>query len=129
MKKLSIAIVATIIVEIAMFIIVGNWIGVFPTLLLIIASSLFGFYSMKKNGIHSVQTIQKNVQQGQAPGVAMIEGFLTFVGALLCAIPGFITSIIGLLMIAPFSKKVFMPAIFYWLRKKMKNSQVVIYQK
>ncbi len=129
MQKISIAFIGTILLEIAVFIIVGKLIGVIPTLLFVIGSAIGGFYLTKKTGLHSVKAIQSSVEQGQAPGIAIIDGFLSLLGSILFIIPGFITSLLGALMIAPMTKKLFKPAIFFWLRKKMKNSQVVIYQK
>ena len=128
-QKVSIAIIGTILLELAVFIVVGKLIGVIPTLLFVIGSAIGGFYLTKKIGTHSVRAIQSSVQQGQAPGVALIEGFLSVLGSILFIIPGFISTAVGALMLAPFTKKLFKPAIFFWIRKKMKNSQVIIYQK
>ena len=129
MQKISIAIIGTILLELAVFIVIGKAIGVLPTLLFVICSAIVGFYLTKKTGYHSVKAIQLSVQQGQAPGVALIDGFLSLLGSILFIIPGFISTAVGALMLAPFTKKMFKPAIFFWLRKKMKNSQVIIYQK
>jgi len=129
MQKISIAIIGTILLEIAAFIVVGKLIGVIPTLLFVIVSAISGFYLTKKTGLHSMKAIQSSIEQGQAPGNALIEGFLSLLGSILFIVPGFISTLVGALMITPFTKKLFKPAIFYWLRKKMKNSQVIIYQK
>ena len=59
----------------------------------------------------------------------MIETFMMFVGGVLFVVPGFITDIIGLLLVTGITRNLFKPVIFYWLRKKMKNGQVVIVQK
>ena len=128
MQKISIAIIGTILLELAIFIVVGKSIGVLPTLLFVIGSAIGGFYLTKKTGLHSAKAIQSSIQQGQAPGVALIDGFLSLLGAILLIIPGFISTVVGALMLAP-TKKLFKPAIFFWLRRKMKNSQVIIYQK
>ena len=129
MQKISIVFIGTILLELAVFIVVGNFIGVLPTILFVIGSAIGGFYLTKKTGLHSVKAIQSSVEQGQAPGIALIDGFLSLLGSILFIVPGFISTIVGALMITPFTKKLFKPAIFFWLRKKMKNSQVIIYQK
>ena len=129
MQKISIAIIGTILLELAVFIVVGKIIGVIPTLLFVVGSAVVGFYLTKKTGLQSAKAIQSSIQIGEAPGVALINGFLSLLGSILFIIPGFITTLVGALMLVPLTKKLFKPAIFFWLRKKMKNSQVIIYQK
>ncbi|MEK4230314.1 FxsA family protein [Solibacillus sp. FSL H8-0538] len=129
MKKIMLSFVLVLFAEIATFIIVGKAIGVFYTLLLIVLTSVFGVMIAKNKGMQSFQTIQTSIANGQAPGVAMIETFMIFVGGVLLVVPGFITDIIGLLMVTGITRNIFKPVIFFWLRKKMKNGQVVIVQR
>lgn len=129
MKKILFGLLALVFAEIAVFIVIGNAIGVFYTLLLIIFTSIAGLLIAKKRGTKSIQDIQKSIQQGQPPGVPVIETFMIFVGGILLALPGFITDILGLLFVSGFTRNLFKPVIFYLLRKKMKRGQVVILQK
>ncbi|MCM3720497.1 FxsA family protein [Solibacillus isronensis] len=129
MKKILFGLLALVFAEIAVFIVIGNAIGVFYTLLLIIFTSIAGLLIAKKRGTKSIQDIQKSMQQGQPPGVPVIETFMIFVGGILLAVPGFITDILGLLFVSGITRNLFKPVIFYFLRKKMKRGQVVILQK
>ena len=129
MKNFLLAFVAIVFAEIATFIFIGKWLGVFPTLLLILLTSVLGVYLIKKRGTKSLQSIQTSIAQGQAPGVAIIEAFMMFVGAVLLITPGFLTDIIGLMMFTSFTRNLFKPVIFMWLRRKMKNNQMIIVQR
>ncbi|MBM7664630.1 UPF0716 protein FxsA [Solibacillus kalamii] len=129
MKKILFGILALVFAEIAVFIVIGNAIGVFYTLLLIIFTSIAGLLIAKKRGTKSIQDIQKSMQQGQPPAVPVIETFMIFVGGVLLAVPGFITDILGILFVSGITRNLFKPVIFYYLRKKMKRGQVVILQK
>lgn len=129
MKNFFLAFVAIVFAEIATFIVIGKWLGVFPTLLLILLTSVLGVYLVKKRGTKSLQSIQTSIAQGQAPGVAIIEAFMMFVGAVLLITPGFLTDIIGLMMFTSFTRNLFKPVIFMWLRRKMKNNQMIIVQR
>lgn len=129
MKKILFGLLALVFAEIAVFIVIGNAIGVFYTLLLIIFTSIAGLLIAKKRGTKSIQDIQKSMQQGQPPAVPVIETFMIFVGGILLALPGFITDILGLLFVSGITRNLFKPVIFYFLRKKMKRGQVVILQK
>lgn len=129
MKKILFGLLALVFAEIAVFIVIGNAIGVFYTLLLIIFTSIAGLLIAKKRGTKSIQDIQKSMQQGQPPAVPVIETFMIFVGGILLALPGFITDIIGLLFVSGITRNLFKPVIIFFLRKKMKRGQVVILQK
>ncbi|AMO86356.1 phage T7 F exclusion suppressor FxsA [Solibacillus isronensis B3W22] len=129
MKKILFGLLALVFAEIAVFIVIGNAIGVFYTLLLIIFTSIAGLLIAKKRGTKSIQDIQKSMQQGQPPAVPVIETFMIFVGGVLLAVPGFITDILGILFVSGITRNLFKPVIFYYLRKKVKRGQVVILQK
>ncbi|WP_339195378.1 FxsA family protein [Solibacillus sp. FSL R5-0449] len=129
MKKILFGLLALVFAEIAVFIVIGNAIGVFYTLLLITFTSIAGVLIAKKRGTKSIQDIQKSLQQGQPPAVPVIETFMIFIGGILLALPGFITDIFGLLFVSGITRNLFKPVVFYFLRKKMKRGQVVILQK
>lgn len=129
MKKLLWGMLALGFAEIALFILVGKAIGVFYTLLLIVLTSVGGVLIAKQRGMKSYKDIQNSLQQGQPPGIAMIETFMVFIGGVLMAFPGFITDIIGLLFVLGITRNLFKPLIFYYLRKKMKRSNVIIVQR
>lgn len=129
MKKLLWGLLALGFAEIALFIIIGKAIGVFYTLLLIVLTSVVGVFIAKQRGMKSYKDIQKSIQQGQPPYVAMIETFMIFIGGMLMAFPGFITDVIGLLFVLGITRNIFKPLIFYFLRKKMKTSNVIIVQR
>lgn len=121
--------IAMILIEIAIFIVVGKLIGVFNTLLLIILTSIIGAVVAKKQGMYSIQNMQTNIKQGEAPGPAMVDTFLIFIGGVLLVLPGFLTDVIGLSMLFSFSRKVYKPFIYKWLRKKMESGNVIIINK
>ena len=129
MKNFLLAFVAIVFAEIATFIVIGKWLGVFPTLLLILLTSVLGVYLVKKRGTKSLQSIQTSIAQGQAPGVAIIEAFMMFVGAVLLITPGFLSDVVGLMMFTSFTRNLFKPIIFMWLRRKKKNNQMIIVQR
>lgn len=129
MRKVIGAIIASILIEIAIFIVVGKMLGVFNTLLLIILTSVIGVIVAKKQGLQSVRNLQNSLSEGTPPGVAIIDTFLIFVGGVLLVTPGFLTDLLGLTLIVPLTRKLYKPAIYYWLRSKLKNGQVLIIRK
>lgn len=129
MKKIFLSFVVYSLAELALLIVVGQKIGVLNTLLLFVATSIIGIYVAKNKGMNSVQKVKKSLARGEAPGPAVIDTMLNFSGGLLLALPGFLTDILGLLLLLPFTRKMFQPLVFYWMRKKMKNGQFIIVQR
>lgn len=129
MRKIIGALIAAILVEIAVFITVGKMLGVLTTLSLIILTSVIGVLVAKKQGVESVRNLQTSLAEGNPPGVAIIDTFLIFVGGVLLVTPGFLTDLLGFSLILPFTRKLFKPAIYYWLRNKLKNGQMFIIHK
>lgn len=129
MRKLLLAGITLTFLEIALFIIVGRAIGVLGTLFFIFLTSVLGIYIIQKKGAKSVQNVRNSIQNGQAPGAAMIDTMMVFIGGVLLIIPGFLTDLLGILMLFSLTRKLFKPAIYMWMRRKMKNSQMIIIQR
>ncbi|WP_042474685.1 FxsA family protein [Bacillus ndiopicus] len=129
MQKILLMFIALSFAEIATFIVIGKYLGVFTTLLLVIITSVAGAFILKNKGLNSFQSIQQSIAQGKPPGIAMIDAFALFIGGVLLLLPGFLTDLIGLLLLTPFTRNVFKPLIFSWIRKRMKNGQIIIEQK
>ncbi|MBB5148054.1 MULTISPECIES: FxsA family protein [Ureibacillus] len=129
MKKLFSICIAFVLIEIAIFIVVGNWLGILSTLLLIVLASLFGAMLTKKQGLESVQNIQNSIRRGEPPGQAVIDAFLVFLGGVLFLLPGFLTDIIAFTLVLPWTRRLYKPMILEWIRKKMKNSEMIIIQR
>ncbi len=127
LKKLKISVIAIVLIEIALLILVGNFIGVFNTLLLIVLTSIIGIAVAKKQGMYSIQNMQNSMSRGEAPGPAMVDTFMIFVGGILLALPGFLTDLIGFTFIFSFTRKLYKPFIYKWFRKKMENGQCHFY--
>lgn len=87
--------------EIAVLIEVGGWLGVGPTLALIILTAVVGAWLLRRQGTAVLRRAQGQMQQGAVPLVEVFEGFcLVIAGALLLA-PGFLTDTAGTLLLLP----------------------------
>lgn len=126
MKKVLIAFFIGMFAEITAFILLGSQIGVLPTLLLIIGTSIIGGIIVKKVGAKSITSIKQSIAQGEAPGAAMVEGVLVMAGAILLLFPGFISDILAILLIVPVTRKLFLPIIFSSLRKLISKQNTIV---
>lgn len=129
LKKVGIGIVAVIIAEIALFITLGNQVGVLPTLFIIVATGALGIFLARKEGFQAVRNLQASLQARQAPGPAVLDAMCVFIGGILLILPGFLTDIMGLVFILPFTRKFVQAYMYKALRKQLKKSSVVIVQR
>jgi len=89
------------IVEIAVFIQVGDRIGLSATILVVIVTAVIGVNLLKQQGFKSWQAIQSSMAQGRVPAIEMASAAqLLFAGGLLLT-PGFVTDLIGFLLMVP----------------------------
>jgi len=87
--------------EIYVLLQVGHVIGIFNTLALLILVSMVGAWLAKREGISVVRRLQATVGAGRVPGAELIDGFLIFLAAALLITPGFLTDIVGVLLLLP----------------------------
>ena len=90
--------------EIAAFVLVGQRIGVLATIGLVLVSTLAGLVVIRRQGMGMAQSLQAAQMNAQEAGTKMVGGMLHLVAGLLLAVPGFITSVIGLLLLLPFTR-------------------------
>ncbi|NDV92474.1 FxsA family protein [Alteromonas sp. 345S023] len=94
------------IIEIALLIHVGDIIGGWNTVALVILSAFIGAYFVKREGINTLQTAQAKMQRNELPGKELVDGLMLVVAGVLLVTPGFITDIFGFLFALPGTRHV-----------------------
>lgn len=82
-------------------------IGIWDTLFLLIFSGAFGAYLANLQGRVALLKIQQALSEGRTPTAEMLDSFLVFMGGILFIVPGFISDILGLLLILPVTRWLF----------------------
>ncbi|HKS12881.1 MAG TPA: FxsA family protein [Pseudomonas sp.] len=93
------------VLELYVFFKVSTAIGFFPALLLIIAGSALGVLVMRVAGLATALRARSSLQRGELPAEDMFQGLMLALGGGLLLIPGFISDVLGLLMLLPFTRK------------------------
>lgn len=122
MGKLFLLFVIMPIAEIAVLINVGEIIGGWNTVLLVILSAMIGAYLVKREGVSTLAQAQLKMQQGQVPAEEIGSGLLLLVAGVLLVTPGFITDVFGLLLTLPYTRKKIGGVLFHALNGKMHAS-------
>lgn len=88
--------------EIYVLVQVGSAIGAIATVALVVFSAVLGSLLVRHQGLRTLQQIRASLDRGEPPAIPMLEGGLLVIGGILLLIPGFITDVVGgLLLIAP----------------------------
>jgi UPF0716 protein FxsA len=89
------------IAELAVLIQVGQWIGVWWTILLLLADAVLGSLLWRSQGRAVWRRFNAAVSEGRVPHREVIDGVLVIFGGALLLTPGFITDIFGVLFLLP----------------------------
>ena len=100
-RLIVLTLVALPLLEIALFILIGQRIGVIPTLLGVLASTAIGALVLRWQGVSVLRQVQATVNRGELPARQVADAMLVGVGAALMIVPGYFTTLVGLLLVLP----------------------------
>ena len=112
-------------IEIYLMIKVGGVIGALNTILLIFFTAITGVYFVKLSGLSSLRSGLSQMIKNEIPVYEIISGAALAFAALLLIIPGFLTDIVGFLLIIHVSRKFLIRPISSKFKKKEDNSNIV----
>jgi len=112
-------------IEIYLMIKIGNVIGALNTILLIFFTAITGVYFAKLAGLSTLRSGLSQIVKNEIPIYEIISGAALAFAALLLIIPGFLTDILGFLLIIPITRKFFIKSISSKFKKKENNENVI----
>ena len=105
------------IIELALLIKVGQYLGIGYTLAIVIITGIAGAYLAKLQGLLTLHKIQDDINQGKMPTDRLLDGVLILCSGILLLTPGLITDLIGFMGLIPFTRNLFKQ----WLKQKIKD--------
>lgn len=93
------------LLELYVMISVGEVIGAFWTIILVLLTAVVGVNLLRIQGMSTLMRAQQTMAQGGIPAMEMVEGIALAVAGVLLITPGFITDSIGLLLLFPASRQ------------------------
>jgi UPF0716 protein FxsA len=94
------------ILEIYVIIQVGQVIGAWWTILLLVADSIVGSWLIRREGRRAWLALTTALRSGRMPATELADGGLILVGGTLMLSPGFVTDAVGILLVLPFTRPV-----------------------
>ena len=89
------------IIEVAVFIQLGNEIGLWNTVMLILLTAIIGTFILKSQGTATLQRAQKSIQKHVFPVAEVFDGLCLALAGVLLLTPGFVTDAAGFLLFLP----------------------------
>ncbi|MCR8643716.1 FxsA family protein [Paenibacillus sp. N1-5-1-14] len=110
--------------EILSIYLVGKWIGSGYTFLLLLLSAVFGVYFVKREIPRVWVSARMQLSRGQMPATTILEGLCILVGGIFLLIPGFISDLLGILMLLPFTRPIFQALILLVIRRGISSGRI-----
>ena len=89
------------IAELAIFIALGDKIGLWPTLAIIIITGFLGAALTKSQGARAIQRFRQASAEGRLPHREVTDGLIILVAGAVLLTPGFLTDTVGFLLLVP----------------------------
>ncbi|MDQ6525972.1 FxsA family protein [Nocardioides sp. LHD-245] len=104
---LFLAFVVMPVLEIVVLIQVGQVIGPWWTILLLVLDSIVGAWLIKREGRRAWLALRERVETGRLPARELADGVLVVLGGAFLLSPGFVTDVLGILLIVPVTRPLF----------------------
>ena len=125
MNALILFILSIPLIEIYLMIKVGSVVGAFNTIFLIFFTAITGVYFARLAGLNAIRSGFNQLMKNEMPIYEIISGAALAFAALLLIIPGFLTDLVGFLLIIPVTRKFFIRSISSKFNRK-KNEENII---
>ncbi|MEV6827432.1 FxsA family protein [Amycolatopsis sp. NPDC051102] len=116
---MAIALLLYVFAEIAAIWAVGSAVGVLGTLGLLLAGAFLGSWLARREGAKAMRAFTSAARSGRPVEKELTDGMLVGLGGVLILVPGFVSDVLGLLLILPPSRAV---ARRLWLKRTDKRA-------
>ena len=125
MNTVILFIIGIPLIEIYLLIEVGGIIGAFNTIFLIFFTAIMGVYFARLEGLNAVRSGFSQLVKNELPIYEIISGAALAFAALLLIIPGFLTDLVGFLLIVPVTRKFFIRSISSKFNRKKNDEDII----
>ena len=125
MNTVILLIILIPIIEIYLFIKIGNEIGAFNTIFLIFLTATIGIVYARHQGINTLKAGLKQLLNNEIPINELISGTAIALAAIFLIIPGFATDIFGFLLLIPITRKIILNFLSKKIGKKNKKNNFI----
>ena len=114
------------LIEIYFMIKIGAFIGAFNTIMATLLTAGVGLYFVKQQGLATVMSAINSISRNNSPVFEILGGFCLVIAAICLIIPGFITDIIGTLLVFTLTRNLILKIIVKQNNQSKNNNDKVI---
>lgn len=114
-------------IEIYLFIKVVEQYGLFNAFMATLTAFFFGLLIIKAQSRTFLMKVQNELSQGRVPAFSVINSALLFLGGLMICIPGFFSDIIGVLLVLPGTRHLFVIYVRAYFTRKLANGTFKVF--
>jgi UPF0716 protein FxsA len=103
-RVILISVLALPLIEIGLFIVIGQAIGLWPTLLGIVLTGVLGALVLRWQGMGVIRQMQLRFSRGEMPARQMGDAVLIGLAGVLLLLPGYFTDLVGLVLLLPWTR-------------------------
>ncbi len=114
LARLALLFVIVPVVELMLLIQMGRWVGLLPTVLLVIFTGVTGAWLARAEGLRVLFQFQQETAAGRLPAQSLQDGLAVLLGGAFLLTPGILTDVVGFSLLFPPTRK--------WLQQRMRRS-------
>jgi UPF0716 protein FxsA len=108
------------VLELCIFMMLGNRIGIPTTLAIIVITAILGAYLTKSQGLKALRNYQTAVSSGKLPHEEVMDGLMILIAGAVLLTPGFLTDAIGFALLIPTVRDIVRAIVKTKMKEKIK---------
>ncbi|WP_088103801.1 FxsA family protein [Halalkalibacter urbisdiaboli] len=125
-RLLLLLIIVVPALEIAVLLLSGQVIGLWPTISLILLTGVLGAWLAKKEGLQTMRLAQLQAGRGEIPSGVVLDGLCILVGGVVLLTPGFITDALGFFLLIPQTRTIAKAFLLRLFDRMIKSGNFII---
>lgn len=115
--RLLILFITIPMIELILFLTVGEWIGLAATVGVVILTGFLGAWLTKREGLRTLRRYRSTLAEGRLPHDEVLEGILVLIAGAVLLTPGFLTDAAGFLLLVPPVRG----GVVRWLKRSLED--------
>lgn len=124
LARLALFFVIVPLVELALLLRIGQWVGLWPTLALVVVTGVAGAGLARAEGLRTLRAFRRETVAGRLPGRSLLDGLAVLVGGAFLLTPGLLTDIAGFSLLVPTSRRWIQRRVRRWIEGRIEAGEI-----
>lgn len=124
--RLFLLFVGVPLLELFILVQVGQLVGVWPTVGLVVLTGVTGGALARLEGLRTLWKVRGELSKGHLPGSALLDGLAILLGGVLLLTPGILTDLVGFSFLLPPTRKILLGRIRRGLENRLKSGAIQV---